>query len=202
MADADLVISSTGSPGYIVDAAMMNTAARMRNAAAPLLFIDIAVPRDIDPAIGQRDDARLYDIDALSQVSEIALDSRNAEIRTASDIIDEEWTRFVERWNSSDTLELVVAMRQRAEAVRRQEVARTLKMLQADADGELAARLDAMTNALVKRLLHQPTATLRAGDSAALYSAARQLFDPELHANANAGNGAGGNSGNRNRGRR
>ena len=205
LADADLVISSTGSPGYIVDAAMMAAAARLRQAAAPLLLIDIAVPRDIDPAIGQRGDARLYDIDALSQVSEIALDARNSEIQTASDIIAQEWARFVERWNSSDTLELVAAMRQRAEATRRQEVARTLKMMQADTDSELATRLDALTTALVKKLLHQPTAALRAGDSAAMYSAARQLFDPETYSNDNANANAGSDAGvgsSRNRGRR
>ena len=198
LADADLVISSTGSPGYIVDAAMLDAAlttraARTRTAANPLLFIDIAVPRDIDPAIAQRDDARLYDIDALSQVSEIALDSRNAAIQTASAIIDDEWTRFAERWNSSDTMALVVAMRQRAETIRQQEVARTLKIMgasnDADADGdgddgELATRLNAMTTALVKKLLHQPTAALRAADRAAVYPIARQLFDPDADANA------------------
>ena len=186
LADADLVISSTGSPGYIVDYALMDNAAQMRTAIDPLLFIDIAVPRDIDPAIAHRNDARLYDIDALSQVSEIALDSRNAAIQTASNIIDEEWTRFVARWNSSDTLELVVAMRQRAEAIRQQEVARTLKIMglsDADTDdpaaGELAARLNALTTALVKKLLHQPTAALRASDSPAVYPLARQLFAPD-----------------------
>ena len=197
LADADLVISSTGSPGYIVDAALLDAAmttraARTRTAAAnPLLFIDIAVPRDIDPAIAQRDDARLYDIDALSQVSEIALDSRNAAIRTASGIIDAEWARFVERWNSSDTMELVVSMRQRAETIRQQEVARTLKIMGASNaaaadDGELSTRLNAMTTALVKKLLHQPTAALRAADSAAVYPIARQLFDPDAGADDNA----------------
>ena len=200
IADADLVISSTGSPGYIVDADLMDNAARMRTAADPLLFIDIAVPRDIDPAIGQRDDARLYDIDALSQVSEIALDSRNAAIQTASGIIDEEWARFVERWNSSDTLELVVAMRQRAEAIRQQEVARTLKIMgvsddDAGTDGELATRLNALTTALVKKLLHQPTAALRASDSAAVYPVARQLFGTDADAADSDTNGSAANPG-------
>ncbi len=179
LADADLVISSTGSPGYVVDAGMVSEAVRNRAASDPLMLIDIAVPRDVDPAVAELDGVRLYDIDALGQVAETALDSLDAEVSAATGIIDEEWTRFVERWNSSDTLELVAAMRQRAEEVRRLEVERTLKQLGADADGATAERLHAMTAALVKKLLHQPTVGLRTGDSASVFPVAKQLFDSD-----------------------
>ena len=91
-------------------------------------------------------------------------------------MVEAEVDRFVEWWNSSDTMELAVSMRRRADAVRRQEIARTLKLLGADPDGELATRLDAMTNALVKKLLHQPTAELRSADSATIFPAALRMF--------------------------
>jgi glutamyl-tRNA reductase len=179
LADADLVISSTGSPGYVVDTGMVSEAVRNRGASDQLMLIDIAVPRDVEPAVAELDGVRLYDIDALGQVAETALDSLDAEVRAATGIIDEEWTRFVERWNSSDTLELVAAMRQRAEQVRRLEVERTLKQLGADADGAMAERLHAMTAALVKKLLHQPTVGLRTGDSGSVFPVAQQLFDTD-----------------------
>ena len=139
-------------------------------------MIDIAVPRDIDPGVADLDSVRLFDIDQLGQVAEVDLDSLDSEIRRATDVIDAEVSRFVEWWNSSDTMELTVSMRRRADVIRQQEIARTLKLLGADTDSELAARLDAMTNALVKKLLHQPTAELRSADSATIFPTALRMF--------------------------
>ena len=140
------------------------------------MLIDIAVPRDVDPAVNDLAGARLYDIDALGQLAESRLDSWNHEVERASSIIDEECSRFIERWNSSDTMELIASMRRRADSVRRAEVARTLRMLGADEDSELAERLDSMTNALVKKLLHRPTAELRSANSENVYPLAERLF--------------------------
>ena len=176
LAESDLVISSTGSPGYVVNEALAAEAMSNRTSAEPILMIDIAVPRDIEPSAGDLPGVRLFDIDALGQVAEIDLDGRQGEILRAGQIVDEELERFVEWWNSSDTMELAVGMRRRAEAVRRAEVAKTLKMLGEDEDSELAGRLEAMTNALVKKLFHQPTAELRAGDSATILPAALRMF--------------------------
>ena len=176
LGQADLVISSTGSPGYVVDAAMVSEAMGRRASMEPAMMIDIAVPRDIDPVVADFDGVQLFDIDALGQVAEIDLDGLESEVRKAEDVVESEVGRFVEWWNSSDTMELAVSMRRRAEAVRKQEVARTLKLLGADDDGELASRLDAMSNALVKKLLHQATAELRSADSATIFPAALRMF--------------------------
>ncbi|MCY3692586.1 MAG: glutamyl-tRNA reductase [Chloroflexota bacterium] len=176
LVQSDLVISSTGSPGYVVDAATVSEATARRPGMEPVLMIDIAVPRDIDPVVTDFDGVQLFDIDALGQVAEIDLDGLESEVRRAEDVVESEVGRFVEWWNSSDTMELAVAMRRRAEAVRKQEVARTLKLLGAGDDGELASRLDAMTNALVKKLLHQATAELRSADSATIFPAALRMF--------------------------
>ena len=133
------------------------------------MLIDIAVPRDIEPSVGDLDKARLFDIDALAQVAEVSLDDLSGEVKKASALVDTELSRFSEWWNSSDTMELVVGMRRRADEVRRAEVARTLRVMGEDEEGELAERLHAMTNALVKKLLHQPTVELRSGDNATDY---------------------------------
>ncbi len=176
LAESDLVISSTGSPGYVVDTQMVSESLAQRGRSEPILMIDIAVPRDIDPGVADLDSVRLFDIDQLGQVAEVDLDGLDSEIRRATNVIDSEVSRFVEWWNSSDTMELAVSMRRRADTIRQQEIARTLKLLGADSDGELAARLDAMTNALVKKLLHQPTAELRSADSATIFPAALRMF--------------------------
>jgi glutamyl-tRNA reductase len=176
LADADLVISSTGSPGYVVDEAMVAEALTLRRSDEPMMLIDIAVPRDIEPSVGDLDRARLFDIDALAQVAEVSLDDLAGEVQNAGTLVDAELARFSEWWHSSDTMELVVGVRQRADAMRRQEVARTLQIMGEDKEGELAERLHAMTNALVKKLLHQPTVELRSGDNTTDYRVARRLF--------------------------
>ncbi len=179
LAEADLVISSTGSPGYVVDKAMVEDAMTARISDAPVMLIDIAVPRDIDPSVADLDNVRLFDIDALDRVSEVSLDGLAGEVQKAAGVVDAELARFSERWNSSDTMELVVSMRRRADELRRAEVARTLRMLGEAEDGELAARLHAMTNALVKKLLHRPTVELRSGNNTTDYRVARRLFDQD-----------------------
>ena len=176
LADADLVISSTGSPGYVVDEAMVADALTSRRSDEPMMLIDIAVPRDIEPSVGDLNRARLFDIDALAQVAEVSLDDLAGEVQNAGRLVDAELARFSEWWHSSDTMELVVGVRQRADAMRRQEVARTLQIMGEDKEGELAERLHAMTNALVKKLLHQPTVELRSGDNTTDYRVARRLF--------------------------
>ena len=176
LADADLVISSTGSPGYVVDEVTVAAALTRRHSDEPMMLIDIAVPRDIEPSVGDLDKARLFDIDALAQVAEVSLDDLSGEVKKASALVDTELSRFSEWWNSSDTMELVVGMRRRADEVRRAEVARTLRVMGEDEEGELAERLHAMTNALVKKLLHQPTVELRSGDNATDYRVALRLF--------------------------
>ncbi len=180
LAESDLVISSTGSPGYVVDAEMIARAVEMRSRSEPILAIDIAVPRDIDPSAADLNQVQLFDIDALGQAAEIDLDTAGAEIGKATHVVESEVERFVEWWNSSDTMELAVSMRQRAEAIRQQEIARTLKFLGADSDSEIATRLDAMTNALVKKLLHKPTAELRSADSTTILPAALRMFGDDF----------------------
>ncbi len=176
LVEADLVISSTGSPGYVVDEAMVEDAITRRVGDEPIMLIDIAVPRDIDPGVADLDRVRLFDIDALAQVAEVSLDGLDDEVQKAGKLVDAELSRFSEWWHSSDAMELVVGMRRRADEVRREEVSRTLRILGEDEEGEMAERLHAMSNALIKKLLHRPTVELRSGDNTTDYRVARRLF--------------------------
>ena len=174
--DADVVISSTGSPGNVLDRTAVQEAMRHRN-GRPLLLIDIAVPRDIDPQAGQLDNVRLYDIDALQLVSEADADILEREVARAEAIVAEETERFLEWWESQGVVPLIAAIRERAEEIRRVEVAKTLGKLKGQWPFDTARQLDALTIALVKKLLHHPTVYLREGRDPALQQLARQLFN-------------------------
>ncbi|MBM3942098.1 MAG: glutamyl-tRNA reductase [SAR202 cluster bacterium] len=184
--EADVVISSTGAPGYVLDRAGIVQAVRQRD-GKPLLLIDIAVPRDIDPDAAGLPQVQLYDIDALQSVAEVSSPDGGLgqDVAHAERIVAEETERFLEWWRSMDAVPVIAAVRQQAEALRHAEVERTLRILERHwrQDGtqpemdHLARRLDAMTTALVNKLLHYPTVRLKEMDDTARQELARQLFN-------------------------
>ncbi|HZA22742.1 MAG TPA: glutamyl-tRNA reductase, partial [Dehalococcoidia bacterium] len=176
---ADVVISSTGSPGYVLDRTTVQDAVQQRQ-GRPLLLIDIAVPRDIDPSVADLDGVRLYDIDALQSLSEADAASLEKDIAWAEGIVDQETLKFQEWWSSLDVVTLIASVRERAEVIRRAEVAKTLSRLKgqySDGPEELESYLDAMTTALVKKLLHHPTVALKETRDPAQQQLVRQLFN-------------------------
>ncbi len=184
LAAADVVISSTGAPGYVLDRARVARAVQSRRAGSrPMLLIDIAVPRDIDPAVAGLDGVQLYDIDALQTVAEVAQPGGQlgSGVAQAEAIVAQETEAFLAWWRSLDSVPAIAALRARAEALRRAEVARTLRRIQREAGplsaDQLAQRLDAMTLALVNKLLHQPTVRLKELDAPDQQALARHLFD-------------------------
>ena len=144
--------------------------------ARPLLLIDIAVPRDVDPAVSAVRGVHLYDIDELQQVAEKNLHLRHQEIAAAERIVEDEVAKFGDWLHSLEVVPTVAALRARAEMLRAAEVERTLaKMRLSDADRK---RVEAMTSALVKKLLHEPVRTLKTpGEGDRYVAAARALFD-------------------------
>jgi len=179
LAVADVVISSTGSPEYVLDQAQVQQAMVNRD-QRPLLIIDIAVPRDIDPAVGGLDQVQLYDIDALQMVSESSAAGMQQDVDQAEAMVDERTQEFREWWDSLDVVPLIAAIRQQAEEIRRNEVAKTVGKIKsqwpADPD-QIAEYLDAMTSALVKKLLHQPTVFFKENRDPDRRQLARQLFN-------------------------
>ena len=168
LAEADVVISSSGSPGYLLEVDMVREAMRSRP-HRPLLVVDIAVPRDVDPRVAELEEVQLYDIDSLQLVAETDAAALGQAIDSAQMIVDEETSGFVDWWERLDAVPLVASMRRNAEEIRRQELAKTWRKLvenwplensEAGRD-QLSEQLDAMTSAIVKKLLHHPTLYLK-----------------------------------------
>ncbi|MDH4139870.1 MAG: glutamyl-tRNA reductase, partial [Coriobacteriia bacterium] len=178
MTDADIVISSTAATTYVVSKAKVAEAVRQRR-GRPLFLIDIAVPRDIEPAANDLDDVFLYDIDDLSGVVEANLEERMREAERAETIIAEEMGEF-ELWlESMEVVPTVAAIRAKAEAVREAELEKALRRLGGLSEKEMET-IDALTCAIVNKMLHGPTNRLKdiAGEryGVAYVEAARYLY--------------------------
>lgn len=175
LADTDIVISSTGATSFLIDASIVRAAMQHRD-SRPLLLIDIAVPRDVDPAVGRLPNVHLYDIDSLQTVVDANLNHRRNEMGKVEALVEEEVARYVEWWDTLGVIPTVAALRHRAEEMRQRELARTLRRL-SDLSPEDRKRIDALTAAIVKKLLHSPISRLKEGTDGELYvEAARELF--------------------------
>ncbi|MFW5925443.1 MAG: glutamyl-tRNA reductase [Myxococcota bacterium] len=181
LVSADVVITSTGSPRFIVGEELVSNVMRARK-RRPLFLIDIAVPRDIDPRVGELGNIFLYDLDDLQKVADENLAARRREAEAAEHIVLAEVEDF-DRWRQSlEVKPTVVALRERFRRVVRHELERTMPRLRNLDSGERRS-LERMCEAVVNKLLHAPTTQLREGgdegDTAVLVDAARRLF--ELH---------------------
>ncbi len=174
----DIVLSSTGSPHHIVGRDELAAVMRTRR-GRPLLLIDIAVPRDIDPAVAELEGVFLKDIDDLQRVVERRLSGREAEARRAEALLDHDLDRF-RRWlGTLDVVPTIAQLHERGEAIAKQVLdendSRWESLGKADRE---RLRLVAMT--IVKRLLQEPTLRLKArGDDQRTYAyvqALRELF--------------------------
>jgi glutamyl-tRNA reductase len=156
---ADVVISSTDAPHRVLHHEQVAEAMASRP-DRPLVLIDIAVPRDIEQATGELHNVALYDIDDLERVIDNNLSRRRQEAERAEHLVRTEVARF-ERWRRGDQAEPALrALWARAEQVRQTELARAGACWESLSPPD-RARLDALTRALVKRLLHEPTVALR-----------------------------------------
>jgi glutamyl-tRNA reductase len=178
MRDADIVISSTAATHAVVHKEQIVDVMRGRP-KRPLFLIDIAVPRDIDPAVNGVPNVFLYDIDDLSGVVESNLAERQREAAKAEIIIEEELATF-ERWlDGMEVVPTVAGIRAKAETVRAEEMEKALRKLDGLSERELAT-VDALTQAIVNKMLHGPTARLKAAaeekDGYAYVDTARQLW--------------------------
>lgn len=178
LASADILISSTGAPHTILSAEMISQAMDARP-HRPLFLIDIAVPRDIDPDAADIPHVKLFDIDNLNDKLEHSLSERMAEVPQVKSILDEELIQFAEYMKSLEMIPIIADIRQQAESIRQEMLEKTLRRLPDLTEAE-RARIEAMTQALVKQILHAPTQRLRAEAScphAPEYAAvARTLF--------------------------
>ena len=200
LVDSDAVISTTASPDYLLRRPEVQEVMERRG-GRPLLLIDIAVPRDIEPEVGLLEGVSLCDIDSLRATSEDGNAGIEPEVAQAEELVAGETEKFLNWWESIDTISAIATVREYAENIRRAEVNKTLAKLKSqwpsgpDSDNSpgdstnnspnnvpdldaLAARLDAMTSALVKKLLHHPTVYLREGKDPTRQQMILELFNP------------------------
>ena len=157
--DADVVIVSTASPGFVLDKAAVATALERRR-DAPLFLIDISVPRNIAPDVNDLEDAYLYDVDDLQSVVADNLRGREEVARGARDLLESEVQTYLARRQAEELRSTFAAIRSLAESMRQAEIEKTIPRLPELGEGGREA-LDAMTKALVKKLLHHPFDVLR-----------------------------------------
>jgi glutamyl-tRNA reductase len=178
---ADIVISSTDAPHTILARDDVERVMAARD-GRPIVLIDIAVPRDLDAAIAGVDGVLLYDIDDLERVVEAARNGRALEARRAEAIVADEVQGFVAWRRAAAVTPTIASLRERAESIRRAELAKADGRWESlsPADRE---RLEAITQAMIGKLLHEPSVRLReaaeAGDGLAHVESLRHLFGLE-----------------------
>ncbi|HUF50831.1 MAG TPA: glutamyl-tRNA reductase [Longimicrobiales bacterium] len=174
----DIVASATAAPHAVLTRALVE-AALGPGRRSPLLILDIALPRDVEPEVGELPNVFLYDIDDLSQVVEGNLERRRSEIAVAEQIIRAGIHEFWAWYRSRNVVPLIRQLRGRAEDLRAAETARTLRALRHLSAADQAA-VENLTRQLLNKMLHSPTARLR--DAAAdgreleMAEAVRYLF--------------------------
>ncbi len=155
----DIVICSTGAPHYILTKEHMHKIMKQRK-NRQMFIIDIAVPRNIDPEINDMDNVYLYDIDDLKGVIDKNTQVRNREAEKAEKIVDAEIEAFLKWQASLSSVPAIVALREKAEAIRKEEVEKTMRKLGGLKQEEIQA-VEALTNSIVNKLIHPPTAALK-----------------------------------------
>jgi glutamyl-tRNA reductase len=156
---ADIVITSTGSPQKLFGRSHgEHFLQRRRN--RPMFFIDIAVPRDVDPRMNEVEGCFVYDIDDLQQVAQANLADRSREAEAAETIVSREVEKYHERLQSRDAVPAILALQQSAEAIREAELARSASKLGTLTPQQQEA-VEALTRSLTAKLLHPQLAALR-----------------------------------------
>lgn len=177
---ADVVIGSTAAEEPVLTPALVEQVLRQRK-YRPMFLIDMSVPRNFDPLINDLDNVYVYDIDDLGGIAAVHRDDRGREAERAAGIIEEEVDGFC-RWLASlDAVPTIVALRDKVERIRTAELEKTLTAFP-DLPPETRASLDAMTSAIVNKILHVPLTRMKDEDrrEAAHYlDAARHLFGIE-----------------------
>jgi len=159
LAAVDIVITSTGAPMPIVTRDMVADVVRGRG-TRPLFFIDIAVPRDVEPGVEALGDVYRYDIDDLKSVVDANIRERLREAQRAEALVEREVGKFRARLGDVEVIPTIVSLRERLEDIRAGELRRALARLP-DASPETRAALEAMSTAIVNKILHAPITKLR-----------------------------------------
>jgi glutamyl-tRNA reductase len=175
---ADVVVASTSAPGYVVGPQAASAELRGRR-GRPLLFVDLAVPRDVDPALAELDGCFVYDIDDLEAVVTESLDGRRAEAARAERVVAAEAESFRQWQASLSVVPAIASLRARAEEIRAGELAKAEGRLDRLSESERKA-VESVTAQIVNKLLHLPTVRMKeaavAADGVVYADVVRHLF--------------------------
>jgi glutamyl-tRNA reductase len=180
---ADIVITSTGAPHFIITKHLAEQVIRNRR-NKPVFFIDIAVPRDVDPAVNDLDNVFVYDIDDLQQVIDANMKERMKEAGRAEEIVDREVRAFYTRMQARDVAPTIVQLRDTLEKIRRDEIERHRRLLRdmpAEQQEAALTALDQVTQSLMNKILHHPISQMKemSGDpqGAEFIETVRKIFN-------------------------
>jgi glutamyl-tRNA reductase len=178
LSQADIVICSTAAPGFVIDKPMVASVLRDRRFRA-LLFVDIAVPRDVDPRVGELDNVFVYDVDDLQAVLESNRRQRQAEAAAAETMVQAELDGFLAYLNSQRVVPVIKSLRQKALGIAEIEVQRTLAS--STMDPKLEKKIRAMTTSIINKMLHPVLAELKAkgesGDPEGMAELVSRIFE-------------------------
>ena len=182
MVNVDVVICSTGAPNYVIRFEdVQDIIHRRKN--RPLFFIDISVPRNIDPEINKIGNVFLYDIDDLQAVVETNLKARKEEAEKGEKIVAEEVGKFTQWFKSLEVVPTIIALKDKVEEIRRKELERTMGRLRSLSPEEVQI-IDGLTNTIINKILHNPLVALKLeahSTNGLLYAeAVRKLFALEI----------------------
>jgi glutamyl-tRNA reductase len=159
MGRTDIIISSTGAPTFIIKKDMVERVIHQRR-NRPMFFIDIAVPRDVEPAVNEVENVYLYDIDDLQHVVDANVKEREGESQKAVKIVEKEVGQFLNWLDGLEIVPTITALRDKAEAIRQKELEEAFSKLGTVSDKERLV-IDNLSSAIVKKLLHEPTVNLK-----------------------------------------
>ncbi len=178
LTDVDVLLSSTAALSPLLDVEDIEQVIAAR-AGRPLLIVDIAVPRDIDPAVGRLPGVILLDMDDLRAFAEHGTQARQGEVALVRSLLDDELERYLGATSAREVAPMIVALRERAEEVRQAEVDRYRNRLTGLDEAQVDA-VDALTRGIIAKLLHDPSVALRdaAGSTRGdrLIASLRELF--------------------------
>lgn len=157
--DTDILLTSTSAPHTLIHKGLMERIMAGRS-GRPMVIIDIAVPRDVASDVDDVPGVSLFDIDGLNEDVGKAIESREGEIPKVEQIIEEEYQIFKAFFGTLKVVPVIAGMRQQADAIRRQELDKTLRQLEG-IDPKQQERIAALTHSIVQKILHEPTIRLR-----------------------------------------
>lgn len=172
--NTDIIVTCSSAPHWVLDVQRFQEA--LQNRTKPLVIIDIAVPRNVQPEVAALPNVFLYNIDHLKEISRLNVRQREKDIQEAEKIVSEELESLNGKWQSLETSPVISALMSKAEEIRAAQLKKTLKKLP-PLSAEQQANLESMTRSIVTRILQEPVDYIRANGDEDHYRLVRQLFN-------------------------